>query len=452
MLYRIADYSDTAFSLYPLILWGKHENHSIQANIKDKISGFYMNVKNAFITLTRFLNICFVFILFTFFTSTSAIASDPIDKIKKLITSQDAFLLASPDGKIIFSKNADKKLIPASTLKVLTSLVAIHFLGENYKFPTDFYIDADANLIIKGYGDPLLISEEIIKIAPAIKTHTDFINHIILDDTFFEKPLTIPGTVMGSLQPYDAPNGALCVNFNTVNFKIINKTIVSAESQTPIVDIARKKIKSVNSKSGRILLTNNSDEITRYAGEIFYYFLKKQGIKIKGSIQLGKVNYDNDKLIYRYLSQFDLSGIISRLLEYSNNFMANQILLTTGAKVFGAPATIEKGIKAAKKFVSQRFDIKDAGEISFVEGSGISRNNQLTAQTFLKLLHEFKPYHDLMKNKDNQYYKTGTLNGIHTRVGYIVSATNELYPFIVFINTPGKTTEPVMKQLKKLVQ
>jgi D-alanyl-D-alanine carboxypeptidase/D-alanyl-D-alanine-endopeptidase (penicillin-binding protein 4) len=57
-----------------------------------------------------------------------------------------------------------------------------------------------------------------------------------------------------------------------------------------------------------------------------------------------------------------------------------------------------------------------------------------------------------MKNKDNQYYKTGTLNGIHTRVGYIVSATNELYPFIVFINTPGKTTEPVMKQLKKLVQ
>lgn len=392
-----------------------------------------------------------IFILFSLFLCPSTYALGPIHKINNLISSQDAVLLASPNGNIIFSKNADRKLIPASTLKVLTSLVAIHFLGEDYKFPTDFYIDADANLIIKGYGDPLLISEEIIKIAATIKTHTDFINHIILDDTFFEKPLSIPGTVMWSLQPYDAPNGALCVNFNTVNFKIEKKNIVSAEPQTPIVDIARQKIKSVNSTSGRILLTNNGDEITRYAGEIFYYFLQKERIEIRGNIQLGKVNYDNDKLIYRHISQFDLSEIISRLLEYSNNFMANQILLATGAKVFGPPATMEKAVKAAKKFVSQRLDLKDSGEVSFVEGSGISRNNQLTAQTFLQILSEFRPYHSLMKKKGNEYYKTGTLSGINTRVGYIVSPTNELYPFVVFINQPGKTTAPVIKQLKRLI-
>jgi D-alanyl-D-alanine carboxypeptidase/D-alanyl-D-alanine-endopeptidase (penicillin-binding protein 4) len=407
-----------------------------------------MNVKYVLKTVDRLLKtICIVGIL-TFFISHNAFASDPIQAIKNLITSKDAVLLASPDGKIIFSKNADKKLIPASTLKILTSLVAIHFLGADYKFPTDFYIDPDSNLIIKGHGDPLLISEEVIKIAATIKTHTDFINHIILDDTFFAKPLTIPGTVMGSLQPYDAPNGALCVNFNTVNFKTEKKTIVSAEPQTPIVDIARKKIRSGNLTSGRILLTNNGDEITRYAGEIFHYFLQSQGIEIREGIQLGKVNYDKDKLIYRHISQFDLSEIIRRLLEYSNNFMANQILLTAGAKVFGPPASMEKGVKAANKYLIQQFDLNDA---SYVEGSGISRNNRLTAQTFLKILSEFKLYHGLMQHKDNEYYKTGTLNGVSTRAGYVISQKGDLYPFVVLINTPGKNTAPVMKQLKKLV-
>jgi len=393
-----------------------------------------------------------VFILFSLFLCPSTYALSPIHTINNLISSQDAVLLASPKGDVIFSKNADKKLIPASTLKVMTSLVALHYLNEDYRFQTEFFIDAHSNLIIKGYGDPLMVSEEITKIANTLKPLTGPINDIILDDTFFEKPLTIPGTVKNSLQPYDAPNGALCVNFNTVNFKIENKMIVSAEPQTPIVDIARKKIKSSNLKSGlksgRILLTNNGDEITRYAGEIFYYFFKSQGIEIQGDIKLGKVNFDKDRLIYRHTSPFDLPEIIRRLLEYSNNFMANQILLAAGAKAFGPPASMEKGIKAAKEYLNRQFGLMYA---SFVEGSGISRNNQLTARAFLRILFEFKPHYRLMKKADHEYFKTGTLTGINTRIGYIISPKGELYPFVVFINTPEKTTAPVMKQLKKLV-
>ncbi|MEZ4549093.1 MAG: hypothetical protein R2874_01050 [Desulfobacterales bacterium] len=52
--------------------------------------------------------------------------------------------------------------------------------------------------------------------------------------------LRIPGTVEGSFEPYDAPNRALCVNFNTVNFKTRGRTIVSAE-QTPLVKVKSGK-------------------------------------------------------------------------------------------------------------------------------------------------------------------------------------------------------------------
>ena len=407
-----------------------------------------MNSKYTSKTENRFLKPICVFVSLTFFLFSNAFASDAIYEIKNLITDQDAVLLSSPDGDIIFSRNADKKLIPASTLKLVTSLVAIHYLGEDYRFFTDFYLDTDSNLIIKGYGDPFLVSEEIREIVSTLRPLIGTINDIILDDTFFEKPLTIPGTIKGSLQPYDAPNGALCVNFNTVNFKLDNKTIISAEPQTPIVEIARQKINSLNLKSGRILLTNNGDEITRYTGQIFKYFLQTVGMEVKGDIKLGKISHHQGKLIYRHVSQYDLTDIIIRLLEYSNNYIANQILLTTGARVFGPPATMEKGVKAAKNYLTQRFDLTDA---SFVEGSGISRNNRLTARIFLKVLSELKPYHNLMQNKDNEYYKTGTLNGINTRAGYIVSQKGELYPFVVFINTPGKSTAPVMKALKKFI-
>ena len=47
-------------------------------------------------------------------------------KLNDLIGKQDAAIIADPQGRIIFSKNADKNLIPASLLKILTALVALH--------------------------------------------------------------------------------------------------------------------------------------------------------------------------------------------------------------------------------------------------------------------------------------------------------------------------------------
>ena len=60
-----------------------------------------------------------------------------------------------PVGRVIWSHNPDQAMVPASTLKILTSLATLHTLGSDYRFPTDFLLDAEDNLVIKGYGDPL---------------------------------------------------------------------------------------------------------------------------------------------------------------------------------------------------------------------------------------------------------------------------------------------------------
>ena len=45
------------------------------------------------------------------------------------ITSKDALLVADPDGRILYEKNQTKKLIPASTIKILTALAALNHFG-----------------------------------------------------------------------------------------------------------------------------------------------------------------------------------------------------------------------------------------------------------------------------------------------------------------------------------
>ena len=85
------------------------------------------------------------------------------------------------------------------------------------------------------------------------------------------------------------------------------------------------------------------------------------------------------------------------------------------------------------------------------EGSGISRKNRVTADHMLKVLNEFEPYRYLMRRQKKEYFKTGTLYGISTRAGYIRNNSGQLYRYVVMINTPGKTTGPVMKKLLRIL-
>jgi D-alanyl-D-alanine carboxypeptidase/D-alanyl-D-alanine-endopeptidase (penicillin-binding protein 4) len=52
-----------------------------------------------------------------------------------------------------------------------------------------------------------------------------------------------------------------------------------------------------------------------------------------------------------------------------------------------------------------------------------------------------------MRRWDNAFYKTGTLKGIHTMAGYVENTKGELYCFVVLLNTPGKSTKPIMEIL-----
>jgi D-alanyl-D-alanine carboxypeptidase/D-alanyl-D-alanine-endopeptidase (penicillin-binding protein 4) len=365
--------------------------------------------------------------------------------VVRLIGSSDAVLVVDGLGRPVLSRHADRPLIPASTLKILTSLVAIHHLGLGYRFPTEFYTDGQHNLKIKGYGDPLLVSEEVAAIARELRSRLQRIENIVVDDSHFSRPLVIPG-ISSSTEPYDAPNGALCVNFNTVNFKKANGVYVSAEPQTPLLPFAMPRVKKSGLDAGRIVFSHKGNECSLYAGHLFGYFLWQEGLAPAGRIVLGKVDGNTDRLVYRHHSRYTLEEIIVRLLEHSNNFTTNQILIAAGIDAFGGPGTLPKGVRAATAYAAEVLQLRG---FHLAEGSGISRENRITARGLDRVLEGFEPYRYLMRQEGRTVYKTGTLYGISTRAGYIDSEDGSYYRFTVLINTQGKSTDRVMQKLLK---
>ncbi len=372
--------------------------------------------------------------------------SQSVSQMLSLIHEKDAVLLTDPQGKILASKNAEKLLVPASTLKILTALVALHYLSKDFRFVTECYSDKDQNLKIKGFGDPLFVSDVMPDFSRQLQAHIHNYKDLVLDDSAFQQPLRIPG-ITATTEPYDAPNGAFCANFNTISFqKTSGGKYISAEPQTPLVPFALSRICASGTNSGRIVFSHSHGESVLYAGHLVASFLHQQGMSSSGQIRIGRVN-DGDMLLIRYVSPYLLTDVISRLMEFSNNFIANQLFITVGIQAYGLPGTIDKGICASQDFLRKELQIET---IQIAEGSGISRENKLSATQLDQLLVRFYPNRWLMRRLGNELFKTGTLDGVRTRAGYVEDGKGGSYRFVVMINTAGKTADPVMEIIRRL--
>ncbi len=398
--------------------------------------------------LKRFPKLFLLTSCFMLISSSLSNAGD-FEMLGKYIGNSDAILLADPDGNILYAKNAHEQLIPASTIKIFTALAAFHFLGKDYRFRTEFYLDAQRNLTIKGYGDPYLVSEVIDEIAGALAPMLEpMINSVLVDDSHFSQPPAIPG-ISSTLRPHDAPNGALCVNFNMVSFKPGRHpgTFISGEPQTPLLPFVMEKIKQSGFRSNRIVLSHNQNDIALYAGHLFRYFMEKNGVSIHGQVKTGRVDEKKEQLIWVHHSSFTVEEIIQKLLEHSNNFMANQLLIAMGIERYGPPGNVENGVRAMALYAQQHIS---PHQLIIAEGSGISRANRVCVTTMLQILEKFRPYYHLMKKEKDAFYKTGTLHGVSNLAGYIESEKG-VYPFVIFLNCNGKQAFPIMEVLLRKV-
>lgn len=325
-------------------------------------------------------------------------------------------LVMDAKGNELVAQNADRPFAPASVTKIVTAWLAMEVLGGDYRFRTRFYLDDNRVLYVRGGGDPFLISEELARLASRLASAVgkEPLTGIALDASYYASDLRIPG-IEDTNEAYDALNSALAVNFNTIHAVRRGKRVRSAEKQTPITPLAISQFRARGPNGrGRISLTQDSAVSLHYAGELLAAFLKRAGVSLSGKITTGSVP-EGLAPVYVHRQSRGLSEIITEMLRYSNNYIANQVFLEIGGHRHGGPVSLEKSLKVAREILAAH-NLAEA--IQLEEGSGISRGNRFTARGLARLLHHFAPHADLLHGRKGAAHKTGTLSGVRTLAGY----------------------------------
>ncbi len=325
----------------------------------------------------------------------------------------------------VLTVGADVPRNPASTMKLLTTLVALEELGPAYTWKTEAYASApvqdgvlDGDLYIKGYGDPYLVIEHFWRFLRALRKGglTEIRGDLVIDQDFFEPAPGQPTDF--DRRPHRAYNvqpQALLVNFQAVNFRFLpqprqQRVQIVADPQPAQLAIDNRvrltngpcrggargvgmqvaeRAGLVNEASftmvfsGRYSVHCGDDDFYRVVAEpgnyihgVFKTLWQEMGGRFVGGVREALVP-DGATLLHSSISP-PLSEIIRVVNKYSNNVMTRQLLLTLGAEKQGAPGTVEKGIEVIRAWLKQR-DLEFA-ELVLENGSGLSREERISAR------------------------------------------------------------------------
>ncbi len=334
--------------------------------------------------------------------------------------------------------------VPASIVKLATALAAFHRLGPEFRFKTEFYRDGADNLIVRGFGDPMLISEEWALIARELAGRGALsapFRHLIVDASAFARGLAVDGAG-GSFNPYDARLGALVTNFNTVFVRVDAKgRVASAEPQTPLTPLALEFAKGLPPGEHRINFSRQSRDSLRYTGELAQAFLRAAGGRFRGRIVFG-ARPPGLRPILVHRSSRTLRDAVGAMMEYSNNFIANQLLLAMALAEGGEPATLARGAALVRGYLTDRLRL-NAADFRLVEGSGISSRNRVRLGAMLRIVEAFRPWRELLrpygKAPLKSLAKTGTLTGVYTLAGFLPGRPGRERAFVIMLNQPRNT-------------
>lgn len=315
---------------------------------------------------------------------------------------------------------ADEPRHPASTIKVLTTLVALEELSPAWRWKTEAYTTApiidgrlDGALYIKGYGDPYLVIEHFwrfLRLLRAAGVET-IKGDLVLDQSYFAREAEDAGEFDNQpLRAYNVLPSALLVNFQAVNFRFMpqpqaDRMRIFADPLPANVEVENRVTLArgpcrgwahnlgmkVQHRKGqtRVIFSGSYDadcgdnELFRVVSEPAPYILgmfralwTELGGRFEGDVREATV--PAGARLLATVNSPPLADIVRSINKYSNNVMARQLLLTLGAERSGAPGTTDKGIQVVHEWLKQRR--LDFPELVLENGAGLSREEAISAR------------------------------------------------------------------------
>ncbi len=407
-------------------------------------------------------------------------------------------------GQVLFARDGDVLLNPASNVKLVTTAAALSRLGPEFRFDTEFYVDAGSAgssspraLHVRGKGDPSLVTERLWGIAGDL-AHLGLkrIGDVVVDESYFDGERHGPGFDQETGdKSYLAPSGAASLNWNTIAVHVAPgerrgaKPRVELEPASDLFDVevraatvaagARRRltVSSVRAGArqrivvdGRIPLGSRVQVVWRridepglYLGHTLRRLLELRGVKVSGRVRTGPLP-EGARLVHVAESE-SLGEIVRRLNKTSNNFVAEQLLRTMGAQAKGVPGTWAKGVEAVEEFLVEAGIPR--GAYVMKNGSGLNDTNRFSARQLVTLLRamwsRFQLHAEYLVSlpvagrdgttrwrmegteaEGRLRAKTGTLEGVTALSGYVESAAHRTLAFSILVNDiPGRASGAV---------
>ncbi len=418
-------------------------------------------------------------------------------------------------GNILFQHNAEQRLQPASNMKLISATAALADLGPDYRYSTQLWTDGtinhhqlQGNLYLKGSGAPDLNQAQLAQLTNTLTSLgiTQITGHILLDDTAFDTTPYGTGWEWDDLSaPYSPQISAL--NFSVQPHQDINAAEIQITANKkrgkpaeihllPSVDLIQPINHSITDTQTQIqvrrmpgedriqiegtIATDQQDteyvsvnQPTYWVGALFRSTLQQNGIRIAKQLIRRKVP-ENAHLLGQVQSA-PLSDLIVTMLKKSNNGYAEVVTKTLGATRH-PPGSWSQGISAIEQYIQQQGI--DSRGIAQVDGSGLSRHNQLSVKVISQLLYKvqgtswfslFKQalpvagetHPNITSTLTNRLKntpaagrvqaKTGTMSGISALSGYISTVQGTPLIFSMIVNNATMGTQYLHSQEDKIM-
>lgn len=415
-------------------------------------------------------------------------------------------VVKADSGQALYRHNATEAMLPASNMKIITTAAALKVLGPDYEFVTRVGL-CDDTLVIIGGGDPLLgdkATEEKYgraagwifgDIAEALKEKgIAAVNDIVVDSSIFDDERVNPSWPKEQLNRWYACEVS-GLNFNGNCVAISAKTVggkveISVEPATDYLKIINEVAVSHgtsavgayrNLETNVVLVKGRCREavgpfdfaIERPAAFFGYLLaenLIEQGISTKGRLIEKAVGADCNAVELKQYSH-SLADCLRRCNKDSFGLAAESLLKTMGAKASGGRnGSWEGGRKVVSEYLSG-IGI-DESEFYIDDGSGLSRQNELSANAITKVLCDvyaggnwglykgslasggvdgtIKRYFGDEQYKGRILGKTGYIAGVKSFSGVCVTPDGD-YIFSILANGANGRTRAAINDIAKAI-
>ena len=406
-------------------------------------------------------------------------------------------IIEADSGRTVYDHGPRELMIPASNMKIITSAAALKYLGPDFVYKTQVGLCGNA-LVIIGSGDPLLGDEKtdarygrepgwIFKeISNALKSKgIGTIEGITIDSSVFDNERVHPSWPEDDLNRwYACEVSGLNYNDNCIKISAKNiggKVAVFVEPQTAFVSLINKVVPISKGSSAVGTYRNRhpnrltvfgkcKDEVgpfdvaierpAAYFGFLLYENLAEMGIDAKGQL-VEKTLEDGSDFIPLVEFSTPLADCLARCNKNSLGLAAEAMLKTIAA--MNNPdkknGSWERGRELIYEFLTG-LGI-DKSQFYIDDGSGLSRQNELTAHAITTVLSDIykgdnwqlykgslavggiegtiEKYFKEEKYKGKIFGKTGYINSVRSFSGVCVTGRGDYIFSILSNNTNGKT-------------